>query len=244
MSIIFYGQETVAKIYYEAFEKAVKYLRKNLLDYDHGRYTLYIYDSNENMVKGLTKFSNMNIEYASFFINGACAAPINNKFHISHHSSFSTIAHEITHEYLKMYMGGGSLKLSWMNEGFAQYFDYNFCRDNNKYKNEYISMKQSIPRHFSLYKNNYIPLESISSGRQWVYEYDNGNRGLIYNETLITVLYLINKFGLKKIKGLYQDIQLSKNPPDEVFKKELGLTMNDIYNQVKKLNEKDVTKLL
>jgi hypothetical protein len=199
---VFYnpGNEKIAKAYGDAFDFAYIAIGKELGTYPKKRFTLYIYITQEDLVRGLQTLGNFSPESSAYFKTGGAPRPINYILHVWPGCDWHGITHEYTHTILEEISGDAYKSIKWLDEGLADYLAHSTVLD-TKYKEGELSWGQSrlavVRQAFQQSKS--LSLLSISTERQWSANHaDPVLYDLQYAEAYAVVANGVQKYGLDK----------------------------------------------
>ena len=200
------GNEAKAKWYAEAFEYAYTQVSTELEAYPAQRFKLYVYATQEDLVKGLQEFSGFSPEAAAFFKSGGAPRPINYIMHVCPNSGWHDMAHEYTHTIIEELSGRVFLSIKWLDEGLANYIAHEAV-SKTKYKENEVQWRASqtaIVRK-ALDEGRLFALKDTSTEVQWCPEgLGTPECHLQYAQAYVVVTYLVQTYGIDKCKAILQ----------------------------------------
>ncbi|MBS7645395.1 hypothetical protein KEJ44_05065 [Candidatus Bathyarchaeota archaeon] len=232
------GNEKRAKDIGEAFEYAYAFLQQDFPQAPSQRFTIYVYNTQEDLVQGLIKFSGFPPSSAEFFKRGGAPRPLNYIMHVSPSFNWHTVAHELTHTFIEEYSGRAYLDIKWLDEGLAEYEAWRCVSNEPRHRQEEEVFKHTawntIKSRVKLY-----PLEELATEEQWVKEMKAGHSNYIYSQSFLIVSYLVSHYGLDEVKEILRKVQEGATASAAV-ETVLGKTETEILNEFTKASESEV----
>ena len=220
------GNEDKARWYAEAFEYAYTQVSTELGAYPAQRFKLYVYVTQEDLVKGLQEFSGFSPQSAAFFEEGGAPRPINYVMHVCPSFGWHDMAHEYTHTIIEELSGRVFLSIKWLDEGLANYIAYEAV-SKTKYKDSEVQWRASQIAVVSkaLDEGRLFALKDTSTGEQWCPKgLGTPECGLQYAQAYVVVTYLAQTYGIDKCKAILQ--QMEEGLSQEVaVQKALGISL-------------------
>lgn len=133
------------------------------------------------------------------------------------------LKHELMHVVTIIKWGRivGGLTLAWLGEGLATYADPNILCDGYSFEERYVAFLQN---------NKLVKMDSLIMdfhGNHNDENFDSKRLLISYNQSAYMVQYMIENYGIQKIKALWQ------NGMDD-FERIFGLKMEDMINGIKR----------
>jgi hypothetical protein len=169
-SITYYnqGNEQKARQYGEAFENAYTQVGTDLGAYPARQFKLYVYSTQEDLVRGLQLYSGFSADSANYFRTGGAPRPINYVMHIAPSFDWHTITHEYTHTIIEELSGQVYRSIKWLDEGLADHEAYTTVAK-TKYNQTEFQLKANTMRivYDALDKGKLFSLRELSSETDW-----------------------------------------------------------------------------
>jgi hypothetical protein len=218
----------------EAFELAYVHVNSDLGVAPSKRFRIYLYLCTEDLVEGLRTYSHLSAKAATAFANEEFLRPIDYVMHIPYDYVWHDVVHQYTHAIVDELSGTAHQSAKWLDEGLADYEAYvtvsqtQYSDLENMWKAELkASVYLQIESSAGLI-NNYglIPLSLLSSEEQWGLNAAS-NRILTHAESYLTVDYLVQKYGIDKIKSVL-NLMKQGQKQEQALEHVLGLTLSGL----------------
>ena len=169
---------------------------------------------------------------------GGAPRPSNNIMHVSSDYKQQTIIHELTHTFIEEYSQNAYINIKWLDEGLAEYYSWKGCQANDALKVESEIYINDALKLFNQQKkeNKLYSLSNIMTEQKWIMELKKGNANNIYNQSFFVVLYLIDKYGVEKLKLILKSISKGEYP-EEAIKKILNKDLKQIFKEFTSVND-------
>lgn len=147
-------------------------------------------------------------------------------FCLFENGNVTPLKHELMHLITAIKWGriAGGLPLAWLGEGLATYADPNVLCDGYSFEEKYIAFLQ---------KNKLVKMDSLIidfHGNPNDENFDYKRLLISYNQSAYMVQYMIEKYGVEKVKDLWQS---GMNDFERIFGLNIEDMISDIERQLK-----------
>ena len=224
-SIAYYnqGNDRRAKWYGEAFENACIQVGKDLGAYAAKQFTLYVYLTQADLVRGLQLYSGFSADSAGTFSGGGAPRPINYIMHVPPGFDWHSVTHEYTHTIIEELSGNVYRSVKWLDEGLAEYEGY-VTVVKTKYNVTEFQKKADAMRtvYNALDNQKLFSLKELSTEKDWSIRYQGPQNTLQYSESWIIVNYLAVTYAPSKCKTILLAMKQGQTQ-DQAVQSELGV---------------------
>jgi hypothetical protein len=178
---------------------SMAFYRENFADVDLRKFTVYIYHTQEDLVRGLVAYSGFSQSNAQRFSRSGAPRPLSGSFHVPISMDARTIAHETTHMFIESVSGSAYQRAKWIDEGLAEYMSYLYWKKDSP--DAAVTGKTNEYNAFlSQNRDRLFPLDRLCAESQWSALNTGSTASLIYREAFLVVAMLVRQHGLGKLK--------------------------------------------
>jgi hypothetical protein len=228
------GNQGRAKNIGEAFEYAYDHLQEDF-PYAPSKFRIYIYRTQDDLLRGLVAFSGFSPGDADYFKNGGAPRPLSYVMHVNPSFDWTTVTHELTHTFIEEYSGKAYRSIKWLDEGLADREGWKIVLENVAHRQEATDFKQYRWEKYVELKSStqgLYPLGALTTETQWSALYAHESQ-YSYAEGFVVVSYLISTFGQDRVLEILKRVQAGESASYAV-KDILGKNETEILDAVKK----------